>query len=54
MRPAQYAKAIVAIFGSAVTAALGLIPESSTLWVVLTIIAAALTSAGTYLVPNKP
>lgn len=49
-----YAKAIVAIAGSTVTAALALVPPSSTLWSVLTIVSAALTATGVYLVPNRP
>lgn len=46
------AKALVAIAGSTVTAALGLIPPHSTVWTILTILSAALTAAGVYLVPN--
>lgn len=49
----KYAKAVVAVAGAAVTAALGLIPSGSTTWTVLTVLAAALTAAGVYLVPNK-
>lgn len=49
-----YEKALVAIVGAAVTAALGIIPNGSTLWTVLTIVAAALTAASVYLVPNSP
>jgi len=50
----QYAKAFVAIAGAAVTAALGIIPPSNASWGTLTVLAAALTAAGVYLVPNKP
>jgi hypothetical protein len=49
-----YAKAIVAICGAAVTAALGIIPANTTLWQILTVLAAAITAAGVYLVPNQP
>lgn len=49
----KYAKAFVAIAGAAVTAALGIIPPSSASWGTLTVLAAALTAAGVYLVPNK-
>jgi hypothetical protein len=48
------AKALVAILGSTITAALGLIPAHSTTWTILTIASAALTAAGVYLVPNAP
>ena len=51
---AQYAKAFVAIVGAALTAALGLLPAHTTLWTVLTVLAAAVTTAGVYLVPNSP
>jgi hypothetical protein len=50
----QYAKALVAIAGSAVTAALGILPSGSTTWTLLTILSAALTAAAVYLVPNTP
>ena len=50
----RYAKALVAVVGAAVTAALGVLPAGSTVWTVLTIIAAAVTAAGVYLVPNAP
>lgn len=46
-------KAIVAVAGAAVTAALGIFPANTTTWQLLTILAAALTAAGVYLVPNK-
>lgn len=49
-----YAKAIVAIIGAALTTALGVIPPNTTLWIVLTILSAAATAAGVYLVPNTP
>lgn len=50
----HYSKAIVATLGAAITTLLGLIPESSILWVILTVLAAALTSLSTYIVPNGP
>lgn len=46
------AKALVAILGATVTAALGIFPANTTAWTVLTILSAALTAAGVYLVPN--
>lgn len=48
------AKALVAIAGAAVTAALGIFPAHTAAWEALTILAAALTAAGVYLVPNTP
>ena len=48
-----YAKAIVGIAGTSITAALGLIPETSSLSIILTILSVALTASGIYLVPNK-
>lgn len=50
----RYAKAIVGIAGATLTAALGLIPPNTTLWIVLTVISAGVTAAGVYLVPNAP
>lgn len=50
----MYAKAFVAIVGAAVTAALGVFPANSPVWTALTILSAALTAAGVYLVPNAP
>jgi len=44
-------KAIVALIGVAVTTALGLLPPHTTLWIILTIVAAVATTAGFYLVP---
>lgn len=49
----KYAKAIVGVVGAAVTAALGIVPPNTTLWSVLTVVSAAVTAAGVYLVPNK-
>jgi len=49
-----YAKAIVGIVGAAVTAALGIVPPNTTTWTLLTILSAAITAAGVYLVPNRP
>lgn len=48
------AKALVAVFGAAVTAALGVFPANTPVWTGLTILSAALTAAGVYLVPNSP
>jgi hypothetical protein len=48
----KYSKAIVAILGGAVTAALAVFPAGTTTWNLLTILSAALTAAGVYLVPN--
>lgn len=50
----MYWKGIIATAGSTVTAALALIPAHTTVWIVLTIVSAALTAAGVYLVPNTP
>lgn len=50
----KYAKAFVAITGAAVTAALGILPPNTAVWALLTILSAALTAAGVYLVPNTP
>ncbi len=49
----KYAKAIVAIAGAAVTAALGIFPADTQMWTALTIVSAAITAAGVYLVPNS-
>jgi hypothetical protein len=48
------AKALVAVIGAAITAALGLIPPDETLWIVLTIASAALTTLAVYITPNEP
>ncbi len=48
------AKAVVAVVGAAVTAALAIFPQGSTTWNALTIAAAALTALAVYLVPNQP
>lgn len=48
-----YAKAVVAVVGAAVTAALGLVAPDTTTWIVLTIVSAALTAASVYVTPNK-
>lgn len=50
----KYAKFVVAIVGSAVTAALAIFPPGTSAYNALTILSAALTAAGVYLVPNKP
>ena len=48
----QYAKAIMAAIGAAITAAAGLVAADSTVGKVLTVAAAAVTVLGVYLVPN--
>lgn len=48
------AKALVAIVGAGVTAALGIFPADTGVWQALTIAAAVLTAAGVYLTPNAP
>jgi hypothetical protein len=50
----RYAKAVVGVIGAGVTAALGLVPPSTSLWQVLTVLSAVVTAAGVYLVPNTP
>lgn len=50
----QYAKAIVAVLGSAITTLLALIPPETSLWIALTVVSAALTALAVYLVPNEP
>jgi len=54
MKPANYAKAIVAAIGAAATAVLGIVPPSSPLVTVLTALVAVCTVIGTYMVPNAP
>ena len=49
----KYAKAFVAVAGGAVTAALTLFPPNSQTWQALTILSAAITATGVYLVPNR-
>lgn len=46
-----YGKLIVAVLGTAVTTLLGLIPPHTTLWIVLTVLAAVVTSLGVYAAP---
>lgn len=48
------AKALVAVIGAGVTAALAIFPSGSTTWNALTIAAAVLTALGVYLTPNTP
>lgn len=48
------AKAVVAIIGSGITAALGIFPADTIVWRVLTIASAVCTAAAVYLVPNAP
>lgn len=50
----KYAKAIVAIIGAGLTAALGIVSPDTELFSVLTIIAAMVTASGVYLIPNAP
>lgn len=49
-----YAKAIVAIIGAGLTAAIGLIAPDTDLFTVLTILSAMVTAAGVYAIPNTP
>lgn len=49
----KYAKAIVAVVGAAATAVIGLVGADSTVGKIATVVAAAATAAGVYLVPNK-
>ncbi len=51
MTAAHYAKAIVAILGAGVTAALGIWTEGD-VTNALTVLSALLTAAGVYLIPN--
>lgn len=46
-----YAKFIVGAVGSAVTACLGLIPDGSTTWTILTIVSAVATALGVFFAP---
>jgi hypothetical protein len=46
-----YAKFIVGAIGAATTACLGLIPDGSTTWTILTIIAAVATALGVFFAP---
>lgn len=48
----HYAKAIIAILGAGITAALGIVSPDTDLFNVLTIAAAVVTAAGVYLIPN--
>lgn len=48
----RYYKAIVAVLGAGVTAALGIVPPDSSLWQTLTVVSALLTAAAVYAVPN--
>lgn len=51
---APYAKAVIAIIGAGLTAALGLIAPDTDLFTVLTILSAMVTAAGVYAIPNRP
>lgn len=46
------AKAYCALIGAIITAVLGTVPPSTTVWTVLTIVSAVLTAVVTYQVPN--
>jgi len=46
------AKAIAAVIGAGITAALGIIPENTTTWVILTVASAVCTAVVVYFVPN--
>lgn len=48
----QYAKAVVAVIGAAITAALGIVPPDTDLWAWLTVLSAAITAVAVYQVPN--
>lgn len=50
----KYAKAWISIFGATITSALAIVSPSSGVWTGLTILSAAVTAAGVYLVPNTP
>lgn len=50
----KYAKAVAAILGGAVTAALGVVAPDTTLYQVLTVVAALCTAASVYAVSNTP
>lgn len=49
----QYAKAIIAALGAALTAVSGIVGEDSTTGRVITIILAIITTLSVYLVPNR-
>lgn len=49
-----YAKFYITLVGVAVTSALALIPPTTPLWIVLTIVSGLVTAALTYQVPNAP
>jgi NAD-dependent SIR2 family protein deacetylase len=52
MNLGRYAKAIVAVIGAGITAALGIVAPDTDLYNILTVAAAMLTAASVYLVPN--
>ena len=52
--PAHYAKAITAVIGAGVTAALGLVTPDDPAYVWLVIASAMLTALAVYVVPNRP
>lgn len=54
MNLARYAKAIAAIGGAGVTAALGIWGPQTPVGQVLVVVAAVLTAVGVYMTPNKP
>lgn len=49
----EYAKFWAAVIGVAVTTALGVIPPNSTIWIILTILSAALTAIAVRQIPNS-
>jgi FtsH-binding integral membrane protein len=49
----KYSKAIVAVVGAALTAALGTVPPDTQVFQILTVVAAVLTALGVYGVENK-
>lgn len=49
----QYAKALIATFGGALTVAVQTIPADTTAGRIIAAIVALLTAAGVYAVPNK-
>lgn len=50
----RYAKGIVATVGAGTTATLALVAPHTTVWSVLTVVAAICTAAGVYLAPYEP
>lgn len=50
----QYLKFYAAIIGAGITAALGVVGPDTDLFKILTVLAALVTAAGVYAVPNAP